>query len=148
MCLLQAQLISSCLSRQSFWISYYHLNAEKKKLFLRNVLMNTLIKESITSELKTILISIHQFCFKQWRTICVVRGYPGSAALWTGLEFNMYFKTQIALSHGEVHVVMTGSKAVFCNHIFTTIIPKPLQNGGANNHWEMAGRKRHNFSFS
>jgi hypothetical protein len=40
-------------------------------------------------------------------------GWLGNTALGTGLEFNMYFKTQIALSHGEDHVVMTGGKAVF-----------------------------------
>lgn len=37
----------------------------------------------------------------------------GSIALGTGMEFNMYFKIQIASSHGEVHVVMMESKSVF-----------------------------------
>lgn len=111
--LLQAQFIWSFLSGLDFRISYYHLNAEKKKLFLRNILVNTLIKESITLEWKTILISIHQVCFKQWRPVCVGMGWLGNTALGTGLEFSMYFKIQIALSHGEVHVVMTRSKAVF-----------------------------------
>lgn len=72
--LLQAQFIWSFLSGLDFRISYYHLNAEKKKLFLRNILVNTLIKESITLEWKTILISIHQVCFKQWRPVCVGMG--------------------------------------------------------------------------
>lgn len=37
----------------------------------------------------------------------------GSIAFGTRLEFNMYFKIQIASLHGEVHVVMMESKSVF-----------------------------------
>lgn len=37
----------------------------------------------------------------------------GNIALRAGLEFNMYFKIQIASSHGEVHVVMIERKSVF-----------------------------------
>lgn len=37
----------------------------------------------------------------------------GSIVLETGIEFNMYFKIQIASPHGEVHVVMMESKSVF-----------------------------------
>lgn len=38
---------------------------------------------------------------------------PGSLALGIGMEFNVYFKIQIASSPGEVHVVMMESKSVF-----------------------------------
>lgn len=37
----------------------------------------------------------------------------GSLVFGTGMEFNMYFKIQIASLHGEVHVVMMESKSVF-----------------------------------
>lgn len=37
----------------------------------------------------------------------------GSIVLGTGIEFNMYFKIQIASSRGEVHVAMMESKSVF-----------------------------------
>lgn len=37
----------------------------------------------------------------------------GSIVLGTGIEFNMYFKIQIASSHGEVHIAMMESKSVF-----------------------------------
>lgn len=37
----------------------------------------------------------------------------GSIAFGAGMEFNMYFKIQIASSCGEVHVAMMESKSVF-----------------------------------
>lgn len=51
---------------------------------------------------------------------------PGSIALGAGMKFYMYFKIQIASSHGEVHVVMMESKSVFLWAGFSTIILKSL----------------------
>lgn len=51
---------------------------------------------------------------------------PGSIALGAGMKLYMYFKIQIASSHGEVHVVMMESKSVFLWAGFTTIILKSL----------------------
>jgi hypothetical protein len=40
-------------------------------------------------------------------------GKAGYIALGTGMEFNMYFKIQIASSHGEAYVVMMENNCVF-----------------------------------